>query len=136
MSEINCESNQVLYQRLVDFENELRDPNKRRDLYSFAWSYGKHTDAKTMEWETAIEYWNILLSGFVDPQLLRLWIEFVSEKQRAVTKDTWNLVFEFVVSVDSSLSNYDFDGAWPTMIDEFVLWARDRLKQHNNHPSK
>jgi hypothetical protein len=56
MSEINLESNQALNQRLIEFENELRDVNKRRELYSFAWYYGKHPDAKTMEYEAAIQY--------------------------------------------------------------------------------
>jgi DCN1-like protein 1/2 len=131
MIDINCESNQQLVQRLVEFENELtNDLSKLRDLYSFAWNYGKHSDAKTMEWETAIEYWNILLSNCVNQQLLQLWIEFVSEVRKAVTKDTWNLFLEFALSIDSSLINYDFDGAWPTMIDDFVVWARVRIREN------
>ena len=86
-----------------------------------------------MDWESAVEYWNILLHSLVDSNLLRLWVEFVSENGKAVTKDTWNLLLEFVTSVDPYLSNYDFDGAWPTMIDDFVVWARDRLKTQHNH---
>jgi hypothetical protein len=28
------------------------------------------------------------------------------------------------------LINYDFDGAWPTMIDDFVVWARVRIREN------
>ncbi|CAG2172997.1 unnamed protein product [Oppiella nova] len=132
MADMNCDSNQTLYQRLVELDNEVTtDLNKLRDLYLFAWNYGKQLEAKTMEWETAVEYWNILLHNTVNTQLLQLWIQFVSDNRKAVTKDTWNLLLEFATSIDATLSNYDFDGAWPTLIDDFVLWARDRLKAHN-----
>jgi len=132
MIDMSCDSSAQLCQRLADYEAELTaDLSKLRDLYLFAWTYGKHSDAKTMEFETAIEYWNILLTNCVNHELLGLWIEFVANSRKAVTKDTWNLLLEFATSVDSALSNYDFDGAWPTMIDDFVLWARDQLKAHN-----
>ncbi|XP_054163210.1 DCN1-like protein [Oppia nitens] len=129
MIDINCDSIAALNQRLVEFDNELNtDLNKLRDLYLFAWNYGKPSEAKTMDWEVAIEYWTLLLYNCVNKQLLQLWIEFVSKNRKAVTRDTWNLLLEFTTSVDPQLTNYDFDGAWPTMIDDFVLWARERLK--------
>lgn len=133
MIEMNCESKEVLFQRLVDFENDLaRNTNRLRELYSFTWNYAKPSEAKTMDWETAVQYWRILLHNLVDPNLLNLWLDFVSHNGKAVTKDTWNLLLEFVTNVDPRLSNYDFDGAWPTMIDDFVVWAREQMTAQLN----
>ena len=40
MVDMNCENKEVLYHRLVDYENELsHNINKLRELYSFAWNY-------------------------------------------------------------------------------------------------
>ena len=41
-----------------------------------------------------------------------------------MNKDQWFNVLEFSRSVAPDLSNYDEDGAWPVLLDEFVSWFR------------
>jgi DCN1-like protein 1/2 len=58
-----------------------------------------------------------------------LWVEYLKkERQRGVSPDTWNLFLSFLVSTDMSYSNYDFAGAWPTIIDGFVEFAKEQQK--------
>ncbi|KFO25638.1 DCN1-like protein 5 [Fukomys damarensis] len=47
-------------------------------------------------------------------------------KYRVMNKDQWYNVLEFSRTVHADLSNYDEDGAWPVLLDEFVEWQKIR----------
>ncbi|KAJ0961170.1 hypothetical protein J5N97_000854 [Dioscorea zingiberensis] len=49
------------------------------------------------------------------------WCQFLQAKHnKAISRDTWSQLLEFAKTIDPSLSNYDAEGAWPYLIDEFV----------------
>lgn len=131
MLEMGVDNVDSLRAKLQQYEIELDDPIKLKDLYSFTWEYAKSSEAaKTLEPQAAVSYWNIILHDRFDH--LNLWIKFIEsqEKPRAISRDTWNLVLEFALTINKQMSNYDVDGAWPVIIDEFVDWAK---KQHLNN---
>ncbi|CAF1288630.1 unnamed protein product, partial [Didymodactylos carnosus] len=73
---------------------------------------------------------------------LDLWLKFLEEKaaQRSITKDTWDLLLEFSTTIKDDFTNYDFDGAWPVLLDEFVEYAKKETgisttEQNSNHIS-
>jgi DCN1-like protein 1/2 len=70
-----------------------------------------------MKWATASTDW------------LDLWLEFLQKKwTKSVNKDMWNQTFEFFQKSmqDETLSFWSEDGAWPSVIDDFVAYVKEQ----------
>ena len=75
---------------------------------------------RTLPTEVALQMWTLVLGGERFSRLAR-WTAFLEkEGVRAVTKDVWDMLLTFATDVETDLSNYDDDGAWPVLIDDFV----------------
>ncbi|PBK85653.1 hypothetical protein ARMGADRAFT_1036103 [Armillaria gallica] len=62
-------------------------------------------------------------------QYTQWWFEYLEAKGgKGVSKDTWSMFLDFVRSIDAKFEKYDAEEAWPSTIDDFVEWARERLK--------
>jgi len=119
-----------LRSKLPQLVGEVNNMEKFRELYQFTFLFAKNVGQKFLDLEMAIAYWELLLKDKF--KFLALWNEYLSNhtnfKRSVVSRDTWNLLFDFTIHINDQMSNYDEEGAWPVLIDEFVSWAKPKVE--------
>lgn len=103
-------------------------------VYRRTFLAGKELGQKAVDKEVAMAYWNAVFDPAVHPwqttrtNWLDAWQTFLTERwKRGVNRDMWNQTLEFAnrVMEDDSLGFWSEESAWPSVIDEFVLWCRE-----------
>ncbi|KAF9529113.1 defective in Cullin neddylation protein 1 [Crepidotus variabilis] len=129
-------------------EQLATDPEYFKTVYNYTFNFSRSEGQRSLGLETAEAFWNLLLPlGLKGGSLTRKnkdedvkmgdgwqevhtswWLEFLRKKGgKGVSKDTWVMFLDFVRSIDSKFSNYDIDAAWPSLIDDFVDFAREKI---------
>ncbi|RXM30346.1 DCN1-like protein 4 [Acipenser ruthenus] len=82
----------------------------------------------TEKLRNSLEYLRSVLNESTHFKLIyRYAFDFARQsKYKVINKDQWCNVLEFSRTINLDLSNYDEDGAWPVLLDEFVEWYKDR----------
>ncbi|OWZ78094.1 defective in Cullin neddylation protein 1 [Cryptococcus neoformans Bt85] len=130
-------------------EKLVSEPEYFKKVYNHAFQLargGPQSLTRSLPLDTAIDLWTLFfppafnhspsaLSHLPDnspPQFTQpefdLWIQFMQKKNKAVSKDTWALLVDFARGIDKDFKEYDEDGAWPSMIDDFVEYVREKKR--------
>eukprot|EP00271_Cylindrocystis_brebissonii_P005370 TRINITY_DN17384_c0_g1_i2.p2 TRINITY_DN17384_c0_g1~~TRINITY_DN17384_c0_g1_i2.p2 ORF type:complete len:269 (-),score=48.06 TRINITY_DN17384_c0_g1_i2:281-1087(-) len=124
VSSLGADSVEKLRALLPRFRSELKDENKFREVYNFAFAWAKEKGQKSLALDTAMPMWRLLFSERSWP-LVDQWCTFLQEHHNtAISRDTWTQLLEFARTIQPDLSNYDEGGAWPYLVDEFVDYLR------------
>ncbi|KAI0831711.1 Cullin binding-domain-containing protein [Trametes gibbosa] len=98
------------------------------DLYTFCFNLAKPPTGRNIDMETASAFWTVLIAPKYP--IMNDILKFIAGTYKGVNKDLWHMTLEFCYTVRPDLSNYDADGAWPTMLDDFVSWKK------SSHPTE
>lgn len=132
METLGVDSLAKLKAKLPALRAELDAPATFKDVYNYAYLFSREKGQKCVQLETAVAMWELLVPVSRWPRCPE-WCAFVQEHhRRAVSRDTWTQLLDFMRNIEDDFSNYDENGAWPYLIDEFVEWVRSREQQREN----
>lgn len=104
-------------------------------VYKYTFTVGKTGNQKAVALEMALTFWELLFESPLSPikwnapgsPWLAWWKEFLESKwKKSVNRDMWNQTLKFaeLTLQDDTLSFWNEDASWPSVIDEFVEWVK------------
>lgn len=126
LSDIGVDSVAKLRTKIPALRSLAQDRAFFRGFFSWLFEFSKAKDQRVIQLDIAIDTIQLVMSKDMFP-LVDLWVAFLKTQTAALTKDTWHLLLDFSLNISPDLSNFDEDGAWPLMIDDFVIFARKAL---------
>jgi len=127
-------------------------------VYNYTFDFAKTDGQRSIRIDDAIAFWELLLPAGQRGQALRhvdmitdsstgevtyqpsrepgwkaeynaLWFEYLKGiPSKGISKDTWQMFFYFVRTIDAKFLKHDVEAAWPSVIDDFAEWAKERVK--------
>lgn len=115
-----------------------------KQVYRKAFDYAKPAGQRSVPLDDAFAYWDMFFragNGGIEwntPQTkwMDLWDEYYKSKnKRPVNKDLWNQVYQLVTKTrepnGETLEWWTEDGAWPTAVDDFVSFVKEKRQAGN-----
>jgi len=143
---LRCDSIPTIQAALPKLRARLSsEPEFFKTVYLYAFDFAKAPGQRSIPMDSAKAFWEMLLpvgqegaalkttsatgQGF-KPEYNQWWFDFLAGKgSKGVSRDSWNMFLDFILSIDSKFEQYDEEASWPSIIDEFVENCRARIIQ-------
>jgi DCN1-like protein 4/5 len=129
LQNMGVDSLEGLKTKLPELRNILNNQDSLREIFLYAFDFVKESNAKrTIDIESAIAMLSLLLpNNSHTPKL----VAFLRQQTdyKSLNFDQWKMIFDFVQKVSPSFQEYDEDGAWPVLIDQYVEFCRQNSKE-------
>ena len=122
LASMGVDSLDALKGRLPTMRDSLASKDVFREVYLFAFGFSlDEPGQRVLQCEVAVAMWRLLFArhSWVHTGT---WCDFVEMTyKRAVSRDAWMQLLDFVEKIEPDCSNYDaMGGAWHSLLDEFV----------------
>ena len=103
---------------------QLSNQSKHKDVYKAAFGFNIEPPSKNIGIDIAIALWDLFITE-QQCQFMGKWKQFLEKKNEkgellAITRDNWDLFYELHEQTGGDLRNFEDDGGWPTLFDEFI----------------
>jgi len=152
---LHCDSIPSMRSALGPLRSKLGgDSTYFQKVYNHTFDFARNQGQRSLSIENAQAFWGLLLphgfsggalshvesrdddndvqmsgarDGFKE-EYIQWWFDFLNVKGgKGVSKDTWQMLFDFIRTINYDFSNYDMEAAWPSTFDDFVEYAKERL---------
>jgi DCN1-like protein 4/5 len=125
MAAMRITSLSKLQSQIPTLRREIADPKSFKAFYTYIFTWCvERQGGKFLPAETACYVWKIVFGGRSFPHLSE-WLNFVGGQSKNITRDSWNMTLDFS---STNVENYDENGSWPTLMDDFVQWWKTQKK--------
>jgi len=121
---MGCDTLDKIRAELTKLRKELDDSTRFQAIYRYAFQFAKEEEQKCLGLEIAQGLLGLLLVERYP--IVKSFITFLKQQDqyKVVNADQWSSLLEFCKTIQPDFSNYDEDGAWPVIFDEWVTWAK------------
>jgi len=113
--------------RLDDFRAELKVQKTFTEIYNYAFQFYREPDkGRSIDVTTADSLIGLLLPEGRHIKQIRQFLKVQSE-YKVINMDQWMSILEFSRVIDENFTNFEDDGAWPTLFDSFVVWSKQSV---------
>ncbi|CAO3702774.1 unnamed protein product [Rhizopus stolonifer] len=139
MNDWNIDSESKLKTSLSKLQTTVEsDDVMFKQVYLFTFAYAKSVDQKSMDIETSVALWQVLLSSY---PIMKSFVKFIEEKKpvKVINKDQWASMLDLCKYMSEDLSGYDNSSSCkikrlitnlslflgPVLFDEFAEWKKE-----------
>lgn len=110
-------------------------PDFFKKVYKKTFLLARLPGQKVLPLEAATEYWRLLLTSpsmswnTTSTPWLYWWIDYLEANwKKSISKDMWDQTGAFIFKSleDESMGWWSEDSAWPGVLDEFVVYVREK----------
>jgi len=119
MTQLECDNCEKLKRQIPILRQLFDNEAQFKSIYQFSFDFSRNVGHRNVDIEMGKAMLKLLLES--KWSLLPDFIVFLNNSRyKVLNRDQWNNILEFSRTIKPDLSNYDVNGAWPVILDEFV----------------